>query len=186
MLSKVDGLNSLIQDLFDLSLLEARRLELTLENIPLSYWQERITEQYGLEMQSKGILFSCEIIGEAADTLVAVDVRQMDRVFANLLYNAIRYTPEGGEIALTLRTLPESGRVEILVADSGPGIEPADVPRVFDRYYRKNHSRSSGSGGGGLGLAISKEIVDLHGGRIDVRNSEGGGCVFRIELPVRL
>ena len=186
MLSKVDGLNSLIQDLFDLSLLEARRLELTLENIPLSYWQERITEQYGLEMQSKGILFSCEIIGEAADTLVAVDVRQMDRVFANLLYNAIRYTPEGGEIALTLRTLPESGRVEILVADSGPGIEPADVPRVFDRYYRKNHSRSSGSGGGGLGLAIPKEIVDLHGGRIDVRNSEGGGCVFRIELPVRL
>ncbi len=186
MLSKVDGLNSLIQDLFDLSLLEARRLELTLENIPLSYWQERITEQYGLEMQSKGILFSCEIIGEAADTLVAVDVRQMDRVFANLLYNAIRYTPEGGEIALTLRTLPESGRVEILVADSGPGIEPADVPRVFDRYYRKNHSRSSGSGGGGLGLASSKEIVDLHGGRIDVRNSEGGGCVFRIELPVRL
>lgn len=77
--------------------------------------------------------------------------------------------------------------MEILVADSGPGIEPADVPRVFDRYYRKNHSRSSGSGGGGLGLAISKEIVDLHGGRIDVRNSEGegGGCVFRIELPVR-
>lgn len=186
MLSKVEGLNSLIQDLFDLSLLEARRLELSLENIPLSYWQQRITEQHGLEMQSKGIRFRCERVGESApDTIVAVDIRQMDRVFANLLYNAIRYTPEGGEIALSLRTLPEPGAVEILVADSGPGIEPADVPRIFDRYYRKGDSGSSGSGGGGLGLAIAKEIVELHGGRIDVRNSEGGGCVFRIELPAR-
>lgn len=119
--------------------------------------------------------------------IVAVDIRQMDRLFANLLYNAIRYTPEGGEIALTLRTLPESGRVEIGGADSGPGIEPADAACVLDRYYRKSHSRSSGMGGGGLGLANSKEIVDLRGGLIDVRHSkdEGGGCVFRIELPSR-
>ncbi len=186
MLGKVEGLNSLIQDLFDLSLLEARKLELSLENIPLSYWKQRITEQYGLEMQSKGIVFRCDLDGESdGNAVVAADIRQMDRVFANLLYNAIRYTPDGGEIALTLRKLPDRSGVEIRVADSGPGIEPADVPHIFDRYYRKDKSRPSGPGGSGLGLAIAKEIVELHGGRIDVRNSEGGGCVFRISLPVR-
>ena len=186
MLGKVEGLNFLIQDLFDLSILEARKLELSLENIPLSYWKQRISEQYSLEMQSKGIVFRCELdVGSGGDAVVAADIRQMDRVFASLLYNAIRYTPEGGEISLSRRALPERGGVEIRVADSGPGIEPADVPHIFERYYRKDKSRTSGPEGSGLGLAIAKEIVELHGGRIVVRNSESGGCVFLITLPAR-
>jgi len=185
MLTKVEGLNSLIQDLFDLSMLEARKLELSLENLPLSYWKERITEQYGLEMQNKGIAFRCELGSESdADTVVSADNRQMDRVFANLLYNAIRYTPEGGAILVSLRTLSDRRGAEIQVADSGPGIEPEDVPHIFDRYYRKDESRFSVSKGSGLGLAIAKEIVDLHGGTIEVRNSEDCGCVFRIVLPI--
>ncbi|MFC4598017.1 ATP-binding protein [Cohnella hongkongensis] len=184
MLAKVEGLNSLIQNLFDLSMLEARKLELARQNIPLAHWKDRITEQYGLEMQSKGIVFRCELERESdAEAIVSADIRQMDRVFANLLYNAIRFTPEGGTIVLSMRTKPESGEVEIRVADSGPGIDPCDLPHIFDRYYRKDGPRSSGSGGSGLGLAITKEIVELHGGRIDVRNSDSGGCVFRIALP---
>ncbi|TVY02335.1 sensor histidine kinase [Cohnella terricola] len=185
MLTKVEGLNSLIQDLFELSVLEARKVELSIENVPLSWWKERLMEQYGLEMQSKGINFFCRIEDDAdEETTVAIDMRRMDRVFANLLYNAIRHTPEGGTIGITMASLRDMPFVEIKVVDSGLGIDQADLPHIFDRFYRKSDSRNSASGGSGLGLSIVKEIVELHGGLISAHNSEEGGGVFRILVPV--
>jgi len=185
MLTKVEGLNSMIQDLFELSVLEARKVELSIENVPLSCWKERLIEQYGLEMQSKGIRFFC-LIEDGADeeTTAAIDMRRMDRVFANLLYNAIRHTPEGGTIGITMASLRDKPFVEIKVADSGLGIDQTDLPHIFDRFYRKSDSRNSASGGSGLGLSIVKEIVELHGGQIGAHNSEEGGSVFRILVPV--
>ncbi|WP_378126377.1 sensor histidine kinase [Cohnella boryungensis] len=185
MLAKVDGLNSLIQDLFDLSVLEAGKVELAREKMTLSWWIDNLREQYGLEMQSKGLVFSCTLTNPSdASAAVNIDIRRMDRVFANLLYNAIRFTPEGGTIRIAMGRSPDGAGVEIQVADSGPGIETADLPYIFDRFYRKDKSRSVASEGSGLGLAIAKEIVELHGGRIDVSNSEEGGSVFRIRLPL--
>ncbi|QJD82499.1 sensor histidine kinase [Cohnella herbarum] len=185
MLSKVEGLNSLIQDLFDISVLEAKKVELTLENIPLADWKERLTEQYEMEMQSKGIDFSCALAPE--ETLsesVTIDVLRMDRVFANLLYNAVRYTPNGGTIRITMSTDSVHSQVEVLVEDSGAGIEPGDLPHIFDRFYKKDKSRHSSSGGSGLGLSIAKEIVELHGGTISAFNPQEGGSAFRILLPM--
>jgi signal transduction histidine kinase len=186
MLSKVEGLNSLIQDLFDLSVLEARRVELSLEDIPLAGWKERLTEQYGMEMESKGIVFSCAVAAEeeSLGASVTIDVRRMDRVFANLLYNALRYTPNGGTIRITLSADSEHSYVEVLVEDSGAGIEPGDLPHIFDRFYKKDKSRHSSSGGSGLGLSIAKEIVELHGGLISAYNPPEGGSAFRILLPM--
>ncbi|WP_167746972.1 sensor histidine kinase [Cohnella luojiensis] len=184
MLTKVEGLNSLIQDLFDLSVLEARKVELSLEDIPLTGWKERLTEQYSLEIQGKGIVFDCMLTSDSDPcATVAIDIRRMDRVFANLIYNAIRYTPEGGSIMITINTQPKDRTVEVLVADSGAGIEPDDLPYLFDRFYKKDKSRHSSSGGSGLGLSIAKEIVELHNGQISVYNSPEGGSVFRIILP---
>ncbi|MCD9021078.1 sensor histidine kinase [Cohnella silvisoli] len=185
MLTKVEGLNSLIQDLFDLSVLEARKVELTLEDIPLTDWKERLMEQYELEMQAKQISFHCELAGDYSQgTTVSIDIRRMDRVFANLLYNAVRFTPQGGSIAITMTTLPDQRAVEIVVEDSGAGLDPEDLPYLFDRFYKKDKSRHSSTGGSGLGLSIAKEIVELHGGEIRAYNAQEGGSVFEMILPM--
>jgi len=185
MLTKVEGLNSLIQDLFDLSMLESRKVELSLEDTTLSCWQERLLDQYALEMHGKGLVFSCELVRPSdALTRVAIDARRMDRVFANLLYNAMRFTAPGGTIRVAFGTSEDGALADIRVVDSGTGIEPADLPYVFERYYRKDKSRSSDSGGSGLGLAIAKESVELHGGRIEARNPDEGGTEFRLLIPV--
>jgi signal transduction histidine kinase len=185
MLSKVEGLNSLIQDLFDLSVLEAHRVELTLENIPLSSWKERIMVQYNLEMQAKEIKFNCVFANELTHVAkVAIDIHRMDRVFANLLYNALRYTPEGGSITITMKALQDIQAVEVIIADSGAGIQSEDLPYIFERFYKKDKSRHSSSGGSGLGLSIAKEIVELHGGKIRAYNPPEGGSVFEMMLPM--
>lgn len=184
MSAKVEGLNSLIQDLFELSVLEARKVELALEDIPLIGWKERLTEQYAIELQGKEIEFDCLISGEtSALARIKIDVRRMDRVFANLIYNAVRYTPAGGRIRITMRSESRNESVEVLVTDNGSGIDPDDLPFLFDRFFRKDKTRQQSSAGSGLGLAIAKEIVELHGGRIDAYNSTDGGSVFRIVLP---
>ncbi|MBW5446553.1 hypothetical protein GE107_10830 [Cohnella sp. CFH 77786] len=187
MLGKVEGLNGLIHDLFELSVLEARRVELSRDSVALEEWRERLLEQYGMDMKEKGIFFVCKLGSEEdAPVEVQIDARRMDRVFANLLYNAVRYTPRGGMIGITLKSSPEAGMAEITVEDSGTGIHPDDLPHIFDRFYKKDKSRHSSSGGSGLGLAISREIVELHGGSIGAYNRPEGGGAFRIMLPLRV
>lgn len=185
MLTKVEGLNSLIQDLFDLSVLEARKVELMLEDIPLTEWKDRLMEQYSLELQQKGIKFGCNLDNEiTVCSDIRIDIHRMDRVFANLIYNAVRYTPESGSITVSMTALEESRELEVVVADSGSGIDPDDLPHIFDRFYKKGKSRHSSSGGSGLGLSITKEIVELHGGIIRAYNPPGGGSVFEMRLPM--
>jgi signal transduction histidine kinase len=185
MLTKVEGLNSLIQDLFDLSMLEDRKVVLSFEDIPVTVWKERLVEQYDSEMKGIDIRFTCEVIEDSVfGSAVAIDIRRMDRVFANLLYNAIRYTPKGGSITITMKVLQETNNVEVIVADSGAGIEPGDLPYIFDRFYKKDKTRHSSSGGSGLGLSIAKEIVELHGGIINAYNPPEGGSVFEMRFPL--
>jgi signal transduction histidine kinase len=185
MLSKVEGLNSLIQDLFDISVLEDRKVDLSFEDIPVTEWKERLMEQYSLEMKEIDIRFACEVIDDSVpSSTVAIDIHRMDRVFANLLYNAIRYTPKGGSITITMKVLQETHSVKVIVADSGVGIEPDDLPHIFDRFYKKDKSRHSSSGGSGLGLSIAKEIIGLHGGEISAYNPPEGGSVFEMLFPL--
>jgi signal transduction histidine kinase len=185
MLGKVEGLNGLIHDLFELSMLEARRVELTFADITLEEWTQRLDEEYRQDLKEKGITFICRI-GKSADSglVVPIDFRRMDRVFTNLLYNAVRYTPDGGLIQITLGRTENGAMAEILVEDSGSGIDPDDLPHIFDRFYKKDKSRHSSSGGSGLGLAISREIVELHGGTIEAYNRPEGGGAFRLHLPL--
>lgn len=185
MLTKVEGLNSLIQDLFDLSVLEARKVELTLEDIPLASWKDRLMEQFGMEMRQKNIEFDCKLINDrTSHAAIKIDIHRMDRVFANLLYNAIRYTPAGGIITVSMKALDDCKEIEVVVADTGAGIQADDLPHIFDRFYKKDKSRHSSSGGSGLGLSIAKEIVELHGGTIQAYNPPEGGSVFEMRLPM--
>ncbi len=185
MLGKVEGLNGLIQDLFELSVLEARKAELIRSSVTLDEWRERLEKLYGHDLKEKRVHFTCTLRAEDEGSLeVSVDVRKMDRVFANLIYNAVRYTPEGGWIRIVLGKAGDGANVEATVEDNGTGIDPDDLPHIFDRFYKKDKSRHSTSGGSGLGLAISREIVGLHGGTIEACNRPEGGGAFRIRLPI--
>jgi signal transduction histidine kinase len=111
-----------------------------------------------------------------------VDARQISRVLANLVDNALRHTPPGG--AVSVRVQPAAGGVQVHVADTGAGIAAEDLPHVFERFYRGEKSRSRATGGSGLGLAIAKAIIEAHGGRIWVESQPGHGARFVFTLPL--
>jgi len=100
----------------------------------------------------------------------------------NLLDNAIKYTPEGGKVTITVAQ--RDGHAVLEVADTGLGISANDLPHVFDRFYRADKARSRQMGGTGLGLSIVRSICMAHGGRVTVSSSEGRGSLFRVELPL--
>src|SRR6185503_1514571 len=104
------------------------------------------------------------------------------RLFINLIENAIKYAPVGGQISLTAAKKPDE--IQISIHNTGPGIPPEHLQRLFDRFYRVDADRSSQTGGAGLGLAIAHEIVRLHGGEIDVQSEPGQGVTVTVHLPI--
>lgn len=121
---------------------------------------------------------------EPAEHLANVygDAFQMDRVFTNMLVNAINYTPEGGTI--TIRTRQQAGEVVVEIQDNGIGIPAQEHEHIFTRFYRGDPARGSGQGGMGMGLTIARKIVEAHGGRIELESEPGKGSTFRVLLPV--
>lgn len=186
MLSKVEGLSNLIHDLFELSMLEARKARMSYGPVRLAHWHKRLTEEYELDLKDKGFEFRAvlEAGAEEEHVRVFIDEHRMDRVFSNLIYNAVRHTPAGGTITLSFGLSGNRREAVLSVADTGSGIQPDDLPYIFERFYKNDKSRHSSSGGSGLGLSIAREIVEMHDGRITAANLEGGGCVFRIYLPL--
>jgi signal transduction histidine kinase len=115
---------------------------------------------------------------------VSGDPAKLHDALHNLLENAVNYGPEGGTIVM--RVERHDARIVLSVADEGPGIPEADLPRVFERFYRVDKARARTArdpGGTGLGLAIVKHLIALHGGRVSAANRPEGGAIFRIELP---
>ncbi len=108
-----------------------------------------------------------------------MDVERMSQVLDNLILNAFRYTPTGGEVVLAGSTA--AGKVQLQIRDNGSGIAPEDLPHIFDRFYRGDKARRE-SGESGLGLAIAKSIVEAHGGEIFAESEPGKGAVFTISL----
>jgi two-component system phosphate regulon sensor histidine kinase PhoR len=111
---------------------------------------------------------------------VIADARALEQVLVNLLDNAVKYTPEGGRATVSASASGDS--VDVVVSDTGPGIERHHLPRLFERFYRVDPGRSRGSGGTGLGLAIVKHLVQMQAGEIGVDTGEGG-TRFRVRLP---
>ncbi len=112
---------------------------------------------------------------------VEADVTLLERALSNLVDNALKYTPEGGRVRVWGGS--ENGQTTLLVEDNGMGIPEADLPRIFERFYRVDKSRSRDLGGTGLGLSIVKHIIQLHGGIISVKSTVGGGSTFSVRLP---
>lgn len=169
----------LIDDLRTLSLADARKL--TLECVPtdLVYLARRVTDSFHDKAQNAGLELSFRAHSTFAP--LEADPDRLAQVLTNLLENAVRYTPEGGRVGVSVRVLP--GGLEVSVEDSGPGLEPEALRRVFDRFYRADSSRRRGGGGSGLGLTIVRTLVELHGGRVEAHNRTEGGAAFHVTLP---
>jgi two-component system sensor histidine kinase SenX3 len=116
------------------------------------------------------------------DLVIRGDGPQLVSALSNLLNNAITYSPDGSGVVVTVRA--EEDVVSIAVSDRGVGIEPGDVPRLFERFYRADPARSRQTGGSGLGLAIVKHVVRNHGGEIAVTSTPGAGSTFTVRLPI--
>ncbi len=113
---------------------------------------------------------------------INADSHRIVQVFGNLMENALRYTPSGGRIKLSARSVSDG--IEFRVQDSGPGIPEVDLPHIFDRFYRGDKSRSRQDGGSGLGLAISKSIIQAHGGQIWAESALNEGTTIVFVLPM--
>jgi len=137
---------------------------------------------YAHQAEQKQINLSFKV--EKGISNVFVDETRLMQVLGNLVSNAIRYTPEGGQINLSGHQ-HENGWVILKVSDTGSGIPAEALSHVFERFYRADASRTDSDGGSGLGLAIAKAIIEAHGGRIEVESEAGKGTAFTVYLPTK-
>ena len=172
-----ERLARLTNDLLDLSRIESRQWRMELGSVPVEAVARRALEVCAEPARRKRIDVTLDV---PADLAARADSRALEHVLVNLLDNAVKYTPEGGRA--TVRGRRADGRVEIVVSDTGPGIEKHHLPRIFERFYRVDSGRSRDSGGTGLGLAIVKHLVQMQEGEIGVETGPGG-TPFRVRLP---
>jgi signal transduction histidine kinase len=175
---EVDKLAGMVDDLFELSVINAGALRLSLDRIWLAdLVSDTLAGAHALARE-RGVALRGHAAGNVA---VRADGRELTRLMSNLVVNAIRHTPSDGTVEIHLST--EEGRARIAVTDGCGGIPEEDLPRVFDVAWRGTNARTPGpDGGAGLGLAIVRGIVEAHAGQITVANI-AGGCRFEISLP---
>jgi signal transduction histidine kinase len=177
-LSSGNHLLSLINDVLDLSKIEAGQVELEIAAFSLREALERGVVMVREPAVKKDVRLSLDV-GPDVDVLTG-DARRLRQVVFNLLSNAVKFTPEGGSV--TVAATRVDGEVQVSVTDTGPGIAPADQERIFDEFQQTDVGVQQGEGTG-LGLALSKRLVELHGGRIWVESEPGHGSRFVFALP---
>ncbi len=174
-------LRQLIGDLFELSKLDSASIQPSLEWFSLAELLQDVTQEFELQAENKGVDLS--VIAEPEASTVYADIGLMQRVLENLLRNALKYTPQGGSISISLDKKP--GCVAVAVTDTGCGIAEHELDRIFDRFYRSEQGEEGLSNSTGLGLAIVKRILDLHGSRITVESKLNQGTRFEFDIPAR-
>ncbi len=169
----------LIEQLFELARLEAGDIPLEQEDFSAAELVVDVLRAHGPAASRRGVHLACRLPRELPS--VHGDIRLVERALDNLLSNATLHTPSGGRVEVALR----GGRhaVEVRVSDTGEGIAPEDVPRIFERNFHGSKKSRGGDGGTGLGLAITRRIIELHGEEIEVASRPGGGTTFRFTLP---
>ena len=168
----------MIGDLLDLSRLEDAKLRIKIAQHDLCDYLRGLTMQVQPLAERKGIELKLELSVESC--VVWCDIERIERVFLNLLSNATKFTPPGGHIAVRVRDT--GAAAEVLVQDDGPGFPPDKSEQIFERFYQIDMGGSRRYGGTGIGLALAKEIVEVHGGRIFAESSPGAGARFTVQL----
>jgi two-component system, OmpR family, phosphate regulon sensor histidine kinase PhoR len=184
---EIRHLNELVSDLLELSRIESGQLPMMIEPIEAEQLVREVMARMLPLAQRHRVTLRTDI--QQGKTLVAADSKQITRALVNLVHNAIKFTPSGGTIIIG--TTPEVDKAvqRFFVRDTGVGIRPEELPRVFERFYKTSRSRSKtdfigpGGGGTGLGLAIAQQVVEAHGGHITAASTLGQGSVFTFVLP---
>ncbi len=176
-----ERLNSLLEDLLTLSRLESINPGLRRESADFAHLLAGVEEDYRARPAAAGHVLSFRDVPALEPVLI--DPLKITQVLENLIDNALKYTPRGSTITVAVQR--RDAEIEVSVSDNGPGIPPADLPHIFERFYRVDKGRSREKGGTGLGLSIVKHIVQLHQGRVWVESVQGSGSCFSFSLPLR-
>lgn len=177
-LSDIVRLSRITDNLLFLARADNKILELRRQWLDIGHLVERVVEQ----LKYKALAAGVSIEGEYGENIeISGDVELLEQAFTNLLDNAIKYSRRGGKI--TVRTEEEEGHITATISDTGVGIPEADIPHIFDRFYRVNKAHSRKLGGTGLGLAITQWIINAHSGKMGVKSIEGSGTDFSVVLP---
>jgi signal transduction histidine kinase len=177
---EIDRLSGIITDLLTLTQMDTRKSALKLEAVDLSALCEETLHALEPAADKAKLTLQAQI---AEDITLKGDESKLSQVVYNLIDNAIKYTPEGGAVTVTLAA--DSRNVSLRVQDNGIGIPEEDIAHIFDRFYRVDKARSRATGGTGLGLSIVRQMVQLHGGDIQVESTANQGSVFTVTLPIR-
>ncbi len=176
---EVDRMARLIADLLELSKLDEQKIIRQKRRVDVRELAAGVSEQFSPGARDKGI--ELRVVASGSDFEVDADPDRIVQVMGNLLANALDFTPMGGRIWMRVHGAPSGVRVE--VEDTGVGISPDELPRIFERFYRVESSRSRQYGGSGLGLAIAREIVEAHGGSVGIQSQRGQGTTVHFILP---
>ena len=179
-LDQSERLRRLVGDLFELAKLDAREQVPECEPVALAELVSDVAQKFRLEAERRGSTIDVDA-GEGLP-MVEADIALVERVLENLIDNALSHSPDGGAVRIPIRR--DGDAVRVTVSDSGPGIAPEHLPRVFDRFYQAGNAHR-GNAHAGLGLAIAKRIVELHGARLDVESTPGRGAAFSFRLRSR-
>ena len=177
---EIDRLNHIVSDLLTLVNIDSGGMKLNLAEMSLSALLEEQVNRLLPLARENGIEINLKM---KDDTKIVGDSLKLQQVIYNVIDNAIKYTPRGGEVETSLTRTGK--RAVIRISDTGIGIPATDLPHVFDRFYRVDKARSRATGGTGLGLSIVKQIVQQHGGTITCTSTEGKGTTFEIDLPIQ-
>jgi two-component system phosphate regulon sensor histidine kinase PhoR len=175
-----DRLSALVEDVLSLARLESPAAELNLSEIDLPEFFEEILHDWNARLQAKQLRSHLEVEGDVPK--LEADENRLQEVVYNLLDNAVKYSRPGGNISVRLTKV--DNRVRISVSDEGVGINPEDLPRIFERFYRVDKARSRELGGTGLGLSIVKHIAQLHHGVAEAHSEPGKGTTIIVTLPL--
>ena len=178
-LEETQRLAKIVENLLAISRLEAGEALKQPERLDIAELARSTADQMRLLAEEKHIFLHCD---GAALVEVNADPVRLKQVVVNLLDNAIKYTPEGGTIEISVTQ--QNAHAVLDVADTGIGISSSDLPYIFDRFYRADKARSRQMGGTGLGLSIVRSICVAHGGQVTVDSTEGKGSVFHVEIPL--
>jgi PAS domain S-box-containing protein len=178
--SNADRLTALVNDILDISRIETGRMRLNIESLALGEIISQVVASFDEQYREKDLILEWREPGELPQ--VRGDTARVTQVLSNLIANAWQYTPEGGRVTITVQ--PMDGFLQVDVSDTGIGISPDDVNRIFDRFYRADHPVVQEAGGTGLGLSIVKMFVEMLGGEIWVESKLGHGSTFSFTLPL--
>jgi signal transduction histidine kinase len=177
-IDEVEQLNRIVGDLTTLALADARQLRIEREPLELNNVVRDLMDQARPLAEERGVQLRPDLNGGVR---VEADVARVRQLLLILIDNALRHTPSGGKVSVGV--IRQNGHARITVTDNGEGIPPADLPHIFERFYRADKARSRENGGSGLGLAIAKWIVDAHRGDIEVKSAQGKGTEVEVSLP---